>query len=189
MLVDHQIRSLVQSSGLVEPYKESQLQPASYDMVLSQHYRYYLALEDLPLPEYVFPTIDPKSPHRATESGLIDEEGLTLAPQSFVLCSTEEVVRIPNDLVARVEGKSSLARMGLMVHVTAGFIDPGFQGHITLELFNANHLGIKLYPGMPICQLSFQHTDGPAHTAYSGKYQHAFSPMPQESMYYKNFET
>jgi dCTP deaminase len=139
-----------------------------------------------------FDTIDPKSPERRTVLDEISEEGLVLGPKSFILASTVEKVRMPAELVGRVEGKSSLARMGLFVHVTAGFVDPGFEGHITLELFNGNHFGIKLYPGMPICQMSFERLMSAAekpygHGAIGSKYNND-NPGPVESMYYRNFE-
>jgi dCTP deaminase len=94
-------------------------------------------------------------------------------------------------LGARAEGKSSLGRVGLFIHVTAGFIDPGWDGNITLELFNANHLPIKLYPNMKICQMSFHPLSGRCVNPYgssglNSKYQNS-DPGPKESMYYKNF--
>jgi dCTP deaminase len=98
---------------------------------------------------------------------------------------------MPADLVGRVEGKSSLARLGLFVHVTAGFIDPGFEGHITLELFCANGRGITLYPGMPVCQISFENMESPPMRPY-GKGATGSKYMGQEqgptpSRYYANF--
>lgn len=186
ILPDHEIIRYRSTGALgIEPFNKEQVQPASYDMKLGLKYRYYTANEDQP-----FDTIDPRSSDRRTWLDEIPEEGIVLGSKSFILASTVERIRIPSDLVGRVEGKSSLARMGLFVHVTAGFVDPGFEGHITLELFNGNHFGIKLYSGMKICQMSFERlvsaAEKPYGTGTGAKYQNQ-EDGPQESMYYKNF--
>lgn len=189
ILPDHDIfRHRADGSLGIDPFDPAQIQPASYDMRLGHLFRYYYNDPDR---EAAFDTIDPKSPERRTVLDEISEEGLVLGPKTFILASTVEKVRIPSELVGRVEGKSSLARMGLFVHVTAGFIDPGFEGHVTLELFNGNHFGIKLYPGMPICQMSFERLTSAAerpygHGATGSKYANQ-ADGPVESMYHTNF--
>ena len=119
-----------------------------------------------------------------------DTEAFMLHPGEFVLGSTLERVGVPDDLVGRVEGKSSLGRLGLMIHSTAGFIDAGFDGHITLELANVASLPITLYPGMKIGQISFMEMTSPADNAYGqgargSKYQGQRGPTP--SRYFENF--
>jgi dCTP deaminase len=113
-----------------------------------------------------------------------DGEHFVLHPGEFVLAHTLERVGMPADLVARVEGKSSLGRLGLLVHSTAGFIDPGFDGQVTLELACVNSIPILLYPGMPIGQLSFDRTR-PVRVGYSGKYVGQSGPTP--SRYHQNW--
>jgi dCTP deaminase len=121
----------------------------------------------------------------------IDESGVfMLHPGEFVLGSTLERVGVPDDLVARVEGKSSLGRLGLLIHSTAGFVDAGFEGHITLELSNAANLPITIYPGMKIGQISFLEMTTPAEHPYGSattgsKYQGQRGPTP--SRYFENF--
>src|SRR5204862_4997884 len=125
-----------------------------------------------------------------TELVEIDDDPFILHPGEFVLGSTLERVRLPDDLVARLEGKSSLGRLGLLIHSTAGFIDPGFDGHITLELSNVASLPITLYPGMRIGQISFLAMTTPADHPYGSgplgsKYQGQRGPTP--SRYHENF--
>jgi dCTP deaminase len=118
-------------------------------------------------------------------------ESFMLHPGEFVLGSTLERVGVPTDLVARVEGKSSLGRLGLVIHSTAGFIDAGFDGHVTLELANLANLPITLYPGMKIGQISFIKMTSPAEKPYGSgakgsKYQGQRGPTP--SRYFENFQ-
>jgi dCTP deaminase len=118
-------------------------------------------------------------------------ESFMLHPGEFVLGSTLERVAVPTDLVARVEGKSSLGRLGLVIHSTAGFIDAGFDGHVTLELANLANLPITLYPGMKIGQISFIKMTSPAEKPYGSgakgsKYQGQRGPTP--SRYFENFQ-
>ena len=144
--------------GIVSPAAEVAIQPASVDLTLADDFFYSLV---------------PGTVHLPTERpGYREEWSLQLAPDAFVLACTDEVVLIPPEFVGRVEGKSTLARMGLVVHTTAGFIDPGFRGKITLELKNVGPCTLVLTPGMYICQLSVQRmerVDG----VYNGKYQGA----------------
>ncbi len=99
----------------------------------------------------------------------ISEKPFIIHPGEFVLASLREFVSIPPDLVGRLEGRSSLGRLGLMVHSTAGYVDPGFRGHLTLELANVGKLPVKLYPGMRICQIVFQKMTSPAAVPYGSK--------------------
>src|ERR671918_686133 len=120
-----------------------------------------------------------------------DEEPFILHPGEFVLGQTLEKVTLPDDLVARLEGKSSLGRLGLLIHSTAGFVDSGFSGNLTLELSNVAHLPITIYYGMPIGQLSFMRMDAPVDRPYGSretgsKYQGQAEPTP--SRFYLNFD-
>jgi dCTP deaminase len=120
------------------------------------------------------------------------EGAFILHPGEFVLGSTLELVTLPDDIVARLEGKSSLGRLGLLIHSTAGFVDPGWNGHLTLELSNVATLPIALYPGMKIGQISFLRMTTAAENPYgsgavSSKYQGQRGPTP--SRYYLNFQT
>ena len=140
-----------------------------------------------------YPHIDVKREQEdLTELVEIDgEQPFILHPGEFVLGSTLERVRLPDDLVARLEGKSSLGRLGLLIHSTAGFIDPGFDGHVTLELSNVANLPITIYHAMKIGQLSFMQLSEPTSTPYGSdslgsKYQGQRGPTP--SRYWKNFE-
>lgn len=192
MLVDHQIKRAINEGRLIiDPWDSTMLQPASVDMHLDRFFRTYDGRNNEP--------IDPRSSDRRTFlTEVKDGNKYVLYPQAFVLASTIERVVIPPNMVGRVEGKSSLGRMGLFVHITAGFMDPGFEGHTTLELFNAAPYPIFLFPGMPICQMGFDYSSGEydrngffigtpdAANPYSGKYVNQ-QRGPQESMYYKNF--
>lgn len=111
------------------------------------------------------------------------EEPFIVHPGDFVLGVTLEKIRLPNDIVARVEGRSSLGRLGIIVHSTAGFVDAGFEGTITLEITNINRMPVALYPGMRVCQLAFETMTGPADVPYSqkGSSKYQGQVMPQES--------
>ena len=179
MLADYQIVDAVRKKHLdIDPFTPEQVQPASYDMRLGRNLR-------LLMPESGIHPIDLKAPHDWTAPQVIDDGGYVL--RGFALAVTEERVRMPADYVARVEGKSSLARLGLFTHITAGFIDPGFVGHITLELYCPHPRGIVIYAGMPVCQVSFQVMHGVAKVPYSGKYQGSSEPLPVASKFYRNF--
>ena len=140
---------------------------------------------------YRLPNIDPKQEMaHLTELDSADEVNpFILHPGEFVLAVTMERVEVPTDLVGRLDGKSSLGRLGLIVHSTAGFVDPGFKGRLTLELTNLTNLPIQLYPGMPVSQISFSELSSPAETPYGkmsgSKYQGQSGP--EASRYYLNF--
>ncbi len=140
-----------------------------------------------------YPFIDVKQPQEelTEEVEIADDQPFILHPGEFVLGSTLERVTLPDDLVARLEGKSSLGRLGLLIHSTAGFIDPGWDGHVTLELSNVANLPITIYHGMKIGQVSFMQLSEPAASPYGSttlgsKYQGQRGPTP--SRYWQNFE-
>jgi dCTP deaminase len=169
----------------LEPFDPSRVQPASIDLILGAHFKRWC----------VFPGSDRSTCidlEKVDTQGMLAEvnldpgQSLTLFPGDFCLATTEEYIRVPDDLVARVEGKSSLGRLGLTCHATAGFIDPGFEGRITLELYNMNPNPIVLRPGRAICQLSFMTLTEPAERPYGhpdlgSKYQG--QKTTQESLY------
>lgn len=162
LLSDHDIRAALDAGRVrLEPLDEAMIQPASVDVRLDRWFRLF--------DNHRYPVIDPavEQPEltRLVEVGP-DEDCFVLHPGEFVLGSTLEAVTLADDLAARVEGKSSLGRLGLLTHATAGFVDPGFSGHVTLELSNVATLPIKLYPGMKIGQLCFFGLSSPADRPY-----------------------
>lgn len=145
----------------IQPMYHANIQPASLDLTLGSHFRVMTRVG------HGRRYIDPFENWDVTEECEVTNlEGLTILPGMFVLGTTDETLSLPNDLVGRVDGKSSLGRLGLMVHATAGFVDPGFSGQITLELSNVGLLPIVLYPGMAIAQISFMQMDRPTDTPY-----------------------
>jgi dCTP deaminase len=134
-----------------------------------------------------FAILDPKNPEtfqgRMRMITIPDGESFIVQPGEFVLGVTMESITVPDDLVVRVEGRSSLGRLGIIVHSTAGFVDPGFSGTITLEISNLNRMPVALYPGMRVCQLAFEEMSSPAETPYNlkpnSKYQGQI--LPEES--------
>jgi dCTP deaminase len=165
---------------VVDPYDEAMVQPSSIDFRLD---RYFRVFENHRYP-HIDPAADQSDLTRMVEP--VGEEPFILHPGEFVLGSTLEVVTLPDDLAARVEGKSSLGRLGLLTHATAGFVDPGFSGHVTLELANVATLPIKLYPGMKIGQLCFFRLSSPAEhpygsAKYGSRYQGQRGPTPSRS--------
>lgn len=151
---------------LIEPFTPEQVQPASYDVRLGNEFKIF---------ERDHRTeIDLDDPADITKHVHIrDGDYFTLHPGEFVLGVTKEKVNMPDDLVSRIEGKSSVGRLGILVHVTAGFIDPGFRGPITLEMASLHPLPVKLRPGKLIAQLSFERMAQPAAEPYRGRYQDA----------------
>lgn len=131
--------------------------------------------------------LDPKNPKTFAQNMRVievaDGDPFIVQPGEFILGVTREIITVPDDLVVRVEGRSSLGRLGIIVHSTAGFVDPGFSGTITLEISNLNRLPVALYPGMRICQLAFEMMSSPAETPYNmkpgSKYQGQI--LPEES--------
>ena len=187
VLSDTTIRRLLDEGRIeIDPYDEALLQPSSVDVRVDRFFRVFHNAR--------YPYIDVREPQEdLTELVEVDDETpFILHPGEFVLGSTLERIRLPDDLVARLEGKSSLGRLGLLIHSTAGFIDPGWDGHVTLELSNVANLPITIYVGMKIGQLSFVQLSEPAERPYGtdelgSKYQGQQGPTP--SRYWKNFET
>jgi dCTP deaminase len=185
ILSDTSIREALQTSRIIiDPLGDAAVQPSSVDLHVDRYFRVFR--------NYTTPYIDPKQPQEElTELVEVpDGQAFILHPGEFVLGSTLERVALPDDLVARLEGKSSLGRLGLLIHSTAGFVDPGFDGHLTLELSNVANLPIAIYPGMKIGQISFLTMTSPAEHPYGSgttgsKYQGQRGPTP--SRYYLNF--
>jgi len=178
ILSDRDLRTRLERGDLVvDPLEdpELQIQPASIDLRLDRSFIAFRASR--------LPCLDPRSiPDDATERiEVASGESFVLHPGDFVLGSTVERVKIPADLVARVEGRSSLGRLAIVVHATAGFIDPGFEGQITLELSNLGRTAVKLYPGMRISQIVLQTMTSPAERPYGmgrgSKYQGQSGPV------------
>jgi dCTP deaminase len=186
LLSDKDIRAEIDAGRVrIDPYDETMVQPSSIDVRLDRFFRVF--------ENHRYPHIDP-SVEQSDLTRLVEPEGdepFILHPGEFVLGSTLERVTLPDDLVARLEGKSSLGRLGLLIHSTAGFIDPGWDGHVTLELSNVANLPITIYSGMKIGQLSFVQLSEPAERPYGSagigsKYQGQRGPTP--SRYWQNFE-
>ena len=181
LLSDRDIRAEVEAGRIrLEPYDLAMIQPSSIDVRLDRLFRVF--------ENHRYPHIDPslEQPELTREVEPVGDEPFILHPGEFVLGSTFELVSLPDDVAARLEGKSSLGRLGLLTHSTAGFIDPGFSGHVTLELSNVATLPIKLYPGMKIGQLCFFRLSSPAEhpygsAAYGSRYQDQRGPTPSRS--------
>ena len=187
VLSDRAIRRLVEEGRIgIAPYDATLMQPSSLDVRCDRMFRVFRNSR--------YPFIDVKTEQEElTELVEVgdDEQPFILHPGEFVLGSTLERITLPDDLVARLEGKSSLGRLGLLIHSTAGFIDPGWDGHVTLELSNVANLPITIYHAMKIGQLSFVQLTEPAQTPYGAgelgsKYQGQQGPTP--SRYWQNFE-
>jgi dCTP deaminase len=161
VLSDGTIRRLVEEGRIViEPWDPLMVQPASVDLKLGTSFRVFH--------NHRIQTIDLADPPTGLTEHVevADDDPFVIHPNEFVLGRTAERVRLPDDVVARIEGKSSLGRLGLIVHATAGFVDPGFAGTLTLEITNFNSVPIVLRPGLPIAQLSFMTLDQAAERPY-----------------------
>ena len=185
LLSDRDIKAEVDAGTLgIEPFDEAMVQPSSVDVRLDGLFRVF--------DNSRYTHIDPKLQQDELTTLVEPAEGepFVLHPGEFVLGSTLELTTLPNDLAGRLEGKSSLGRLGLLTHSTAGFIDPGFSGHITLELSNVANLPITLWPGMKIGQLCLFRLSSPAINPYGSstlgsKYQGQRGPTPSKA--YLNF--
>ena len=181
LLSDRDIRSEIQSGRVaVEPFDEAMIQQSSVDVRLDKFFRVF--------ENHKYSVIDPSIEQAELTREVIaeDDEAFILHPGEFVLASTYEVITLPDDIAGRLEGKSSLGRLGLLTHSTAGFIDPGFSGHITLELSNVANLPVKLYPGMKIGQLCLIKLSSPAEhpygsAVYASRYQGQRGPTASRS--------
>jgi len=161
VLSDGTIRRLVEEGRIkIDPWDPARIQPASVDLRLGDSFRVFN--------NHKVTAIDLREPPEGLTEDVTLEEGeaFVIQPGEFCLARTLEWVEIPNDLVARIEGKSSLGRLGLIVHATAGFCDPGWKGTLTLELNNLTRIPIKLWPGLLIAQLSFMTLDAAAERPY-----------------------
>jgi dCTP deaminase len=181
LLSDRDIRAELDAGRVVlEPADPAMVQPSSVDVRLDKFFRLF--------DNHKYPVIDP-SQDQPELTRLVEAqpgEPFVLHPGEFVLASTLEVVTLPDDIAARLEGKSSLGRLGLLTHSTAGFIDPGFSGHVTLELSNVATLPILLWPGMKIGQLCFFRLSSAAEQPYGStsagsRYQGQRGPTPSRS--------
>lgn len=184
ILGDTNIRNAVRKGWLeIDPFVDEQVQAASYDVRLNRYFKVIdgRAVGALDVREQYG---DLYQSYEISEYA--EEEPFTLHPGEFALASTIERFEFGGALVGRLEGKSSLGRLGLIVHATAGFFDPGFKGFATLELHNLLRIPIQLYYGMPIAQMSFIQVWGPVSKLYAGKYQDQ-SAEPQASEYWRNF--
>ena len=181
LLSDRDLRAELHAGRVgLEPYDEGMIQPSSVDVRLDRYFRVF--------ENHLYPPIDPAEEQadltRLVETG--PDEAFILHPGEFALASTYEVITLPDDIAGRLEGKSSLGRLGLLTHSTAGFIDPGFSGHVTLELSNVATLPIKLWPGMKIGQLCLFRLSSPAEhpygsAIYGSRYQGQRGPTPSRS--------
>jgi dCTP deaminase len=185
LISDRDIRAEIADERIVlDPYDPAMVQPSSVDVRIDRYFRLF----DNHKYAHIDPSLDQPDLTRLVE--VAPDEPFILHPGEFVLGSTYEQVTLPDDIAARLEGKSSLGRLGLLTHSTAGFIDPGFSGHVTLELSNMATLPIKLWPGSKIGQLCFFRLSSPAEHAYgSGAYGNRYQGQrgPTASRSYQNF--
>jgi dCTP deaminase len=181
LLSDGDLLAEIERGRLVlDPYEASLVQPSSIDVRLDRWFRVFNNSKYT----HIDPSIQQDDLTTLTETK--SEEPFVLHPGEFVLASTLEIVTLPDDLAGRLEGKSSLGRLGLLTHSTAGFIDPGFSGHVTLELSNVANLPITLWPGMKIGQLCIFRLSSPARhpygsDIYGSRYQGQRGPTPSRS--------
>ena len=164
ILSDKTIKEYLEEGKIViDPLKdEQQIQPSSVDMRLGDEFKVFKVIRK--------PYIDPKDEEDIAEymesSTVPEGEAFIIHPNEFALATTQEYVKVPDDLVARVEGRSSMGRLGVTRHVTAGYVDPGFEGRITLEISNIGAMPVALYPGQRVCQLVFETMTTPAELPY-----------------------
>lgn len=183
-LSDKDIHKRIKAGEIVvKPFVKAQLQPASYDLRLHRNFRIFSSIS--------VTHIDVKKPFEVTELVKVGKGGeFIIHPGEFVLAATEEWIKLPNDLLGILEGRSSLGRLGLIVHATAAFIPPGSRGHFTFEVSNISSLPVKLYAGMRVAQLAFVRMSSPVAVPYGkkrlgSKYQDQEPPTP--SRIWKDF--
>jgi dCTP deaminase len=186
VLSDRDIRAEIAAGRIViDPFIPDAVQPSSVDLHLDRRFRVFRNSR------YPFIDVRADQPELTELVEIAGDDPFILHPGEFVLGSTLERVELPNDLVARLEGKSSLGRLGLLIHSTAGYVDPGWEGNLTLELSNVANLPITLYDGMKIGQISFQRLSSPAEVGYGdasigSKYRGQRDPTA--SLYHRDFE-
>jgi dCTP deaminase len=186
ILSDRDIRGEIDAGRIViDPYLPDAVQPSSVDLHLGNRFRVFRNNRTA--------VIDPRieQPELTELVEISGDEPFVLHPGEFVLGATFERVALPDDLVARLEGRSSLGRLGLMIHSTAGYVDPGWEGTLTLELSNVANLPIKLYDGMKIGQISFQRLSSAAEVPYGDKRigsRYRGQTDPTASRYHADFE-
>ncbi|TFG69051.1 MAG: dCTP deaminase [Thermomicrobiales bacterium] len=186
VLSDRDIRAALEDGRVrIEPYDAHDLQPSSVDLHLDRSFRVFRNNR------YAFIDVRAPQPDLTELLTIADDEPFILHPGEFVLGQTNEWVELPNDLVARLEGKSSLGRLGLLIHSTAGYVDPGWKGNLTLELSNVANLPIALYYGMRIGQISFFRMSSPVDRPYGSpelgsKYQGQSEPTA--SAFHRDFD-
>jgi dCTP deaminase len=191
ILSDRDIRSLLKSREIIIKSSDKSylknIGPSSLDLRLGKYFKLYEHTKSA--------LLDPANPETFKNCSRQIEikkpgEAFILHPGDFVLGATEEWVELPDHLVARVEGRSSLGRLGVIVHSTAGFVDPGFGGNITLEITNINTMPVALYPGMRVCQLAFETMTSAAEVSYAAKATQKYmgQVFPEESRIAKDPE-
>ena len=184
ILSDRDIRAYIESGRItIDPFDPACVQPSSVDLHVDSQFRVFANSR------YPFIDVREEMPDLTELVEVKPDEPFILHPGEFVLGSTLERVAIPDDLVARLEGKSSLGRLGLLIHSTAGYVDPGWDGYLTLELSNVANLPITIYPSMKIGQISFFRLTSPAESPYGSagnKYQGQRGPTP--SRFFRDFE-
>ena len=186
VLSDRDIRAEITAGRIViDPFIPEAVQPSSVDLHLDRSFRVFRNNR------YPYIDVRTEQPELTELVEIAGDEPFILHPGEFVLGSTLERVELPNDLVARLEGRSSLGRLGLLIHSTAGYVDPGWEGNLTLELSNVANLPITLYDGMKIGQISFQRLSSPAEIAYGDARigsRYRGQRDPTASLYHRDFE-
>ena len=186
VLSDRDIRAEIEAGRIViDPYVPEAVQPSSVDLHLDNRFRVFRNSR------YPYIDVREEQPELTELVQIVDDEPFILHPGEFVLGSTLERVALPDDVVGRLEGKSSLGRLGLLIHSTAGYVDPGWDGNLTLELSNVANLPITLYDGMKIGQISFQRMSSPVEVAYGDAKlgsRYRGQRDPTASLYHRDFE-
>jgi dCTP deaminase len=175
ILPDHEIRKYMEEGRIsIEPLEdlEKQLQPAWVDLRLGSEFRVFRYTKEA--------FIDSRDPKEYTETMCSNGEPFVLHPKEFILGVTHEKIRVPGDLAAYVDGRSSLGRIGITAHITSGWVDPGFEGKLVLEISNLGKMPVMLYPGMRICKLIFLKLNSPSETPYNMRRSSKY--MNQESV-------
>jgi dCTP deaminase len=183
ILADRDLRNRIQQDLVITPFDETCIQPSSYDL--------HLMDEVLVFDNYQASEIDVRKKIDVTRMVKIEENGFVVHPGEFILGSTTEKFKIPLDLAGKLEGKSSLGRLGLLIHATAGFVDPGFEGQLTFEITNVSRLPIRIYGGMKVAQICFLTMSSAVEIGYGDKRlgsKYGGQTGPTASMGYLNFE-